>query len=198
MMVKVRMIRVAQVSTVRRRRRRRLLTPRKKAATKAFQRLISVGLDMLLARLLQQDHLVFEAEKDDQRHHQGEPHDEKGQDHHHGAVGQLKGRVDLVDDGDEQQQDRHEGDDPFVDVGVGKQQPLQAEGEGDEQGDVEQDAEEDVLLGFFHMVVDPAGQGPGAPRLLRRSGRRPVPSRAVSAACRASIPSCCSWRMRSL
>ena len=41
MMVKVRMIRVAQVSPVRSRRRLRLLTPRKKDATNAFHRLIS-------------------------------------------------------------------------------------------------------------------------------------------------------------
>ena len=43
MMVKVRMIRVRQVRVVRRRRRRRLETPRKKAALKAFQELISAG-----------------------------------------------------------------------------------------------------------------------------------------------------------
>ncbi len=38
MMVKVRMISVAQVKAVRMRRRRRLLTPRKNEAVKAFQR----------------------------------------------------------------------------------------------------------------------------------------------------------------
>ena len=41
MIVKVRMIRVAQVKAVRKRRRRRLLTPSKKAATNAFIRPIS-------------------------------------------------------------------------------------------------------------------------------------------------------------
>jgi len=43
MIVKVSMINVIQVSAVRMRRRRRLLTPRKKAAANAFQRLTSAG-----------------------------------------------------------------------------------------------------------------------------------------------------------
>jgi hypothetical protein len=48
-MVKVSIIKVIQVSTVRIGRRLRLLTPRKKAAAKAFQRLISGAL-ICLAR----------------------------------------------------------------------------------------------------------------------------------------------------
>jgi hypothetical protein len=104
---------------------------------------------------------LLEAEKDDQRHDQGQPHDEEGEDYHHGAVGQLKGRVHVVDQGDEQHENAAEGGDALVDVGVGEQQPLQAEGERHEQRDVEQDTVEDVLLGLVHVVVDTRGQGPG-------------------------------------
>ena len=104
---------------------------------------------------------LLEAEEDDQRHDQGQPHDEEGEDHHHGAVGQLEGRVHVVDQGDEQHQNAAEGGDAFVDVGVGEQQPLQAEGERHEQRNIEQHAIEDVLLGLVHIVVHARGQCPG-------------------------------------
>ncbi len=46
---------------------------------------------------LEEDHLLFEPGKDDQRHHHGKANDEKGEDHHHGTVGKLKCRMYLID-----------------------------------------------------------------------------------------------------
>ena len=75
-MVKVKIISVVQVRIVRSLRLLRLETPRKNAATKAFQRLISSGR-LWTCPTLEQDHLLLEAEKNDQRHHKGEPDNEK-------------------------------------------------------------------------------------------------------------------------
>ena len=115
---------------------------------------------------LETDHLSFESEKDDQRHHERKPHDEKGKDHHHGVIGELKGRMDFIDQGNQQKQDSGECDDPLVDVRVAKKQPLQAKGKGDEQGDVKQDPEKDILLRRFHVLVNAVGQSPGSSRFL--------------------------------
>ncbi|KUG29838.1 hypothetical protein ASZ90_000277 [hydrocarbon metagenome] len=113
--------------------------------------------------LLQVAHLPFEAEEDDHGHTQRQPQDEKGQDDHHRAVGQAKGRMHMVDHGDDRGQDGAESGDALVDVGVAENHPFQAIGEGHEQGDIKEHAEQDVLLGLFHVVVDPGGQGPAGP-----------------------------------
>ncbi len=117
MMVKVRMISVAQVRAVRILRRRRLLTPRKKEAVKAFHREIS-PVACGSCPVLKPVHFCFEPQKNDQRHHEGQADDEKGQDHDKRTVRQLKGRVDLVDDRNHQNQNDAEGNDPLVDVGI--------------------------------------------------------------------------------
>ena len=60
-------------------------------------------------------------------------------------------------------QDAEEGRDALVDVGEVEQHPLDAVGEGNKQGDVEQHAEQHVALGLFHVVVDAHGQSPAGP-----------------------------------
>ncbi len=72
----------------------------------------------------------------------------------------MKCRVDMVDKNNDQNQDDAECNDSFIDIRKGEKQPLHAESEGNEQGDIEQYAEKHVFLGLFDIVIDAAGQCP--------------------------------------
>ena len=47
----------------------------------------------------------------------------------------------------------------FVDGGEVEEETLHTEGKGHEQGDIKEHPEQDILLGFLHLHIDPAGQG---------------------------------------
>ena len=64
--------------------------------------------------VLKSVHFFFEPQKNDQRHHEGQTDDEKGQDDDKRTVRQLKGRVNLVNDRGHQNQNHAKGNDPLV------------------------------------------------------------------------------------
>ena len=110
---------------------------------------------------LEADHFLFEAEKNDQGDHKRQADNKKGQDDHHWAVGQFKGRMNIVDDGDEQHQDQAEADDAFIDGGKIEQKTFHDKGKGNKQGNIEKYAEKDILLGFLNLDIDPGRQSQG-------------------------------------
>ncbi|MBA7694818.1 hypothetical protein ES703_103431 [subsurface metagenome] len=65
---------------------------------------------------LEQNHFLFEPEKDDQGHYKREANDEKGEDHHHGTVGELKGWMDFIYQGYEQDQYRTKCDNSLMNI----------------------------------------------------------------------------------
>ena len=62
-------------------------------------------------------HFRFEPHKNDPRDHKGQTNDEKGQNNDKRTVRQLKSRMNLVNDGDHQNQNDAKGNDPLIDVG---------------------------------------------------------------------------------
>ena len=112
--------------------------------------------------ILEQNHFIFKSEKNDQRNHNGKAYDKKGEDDHHGAVSQLKGRMNHINHGDEQDQDDAEGNDPFVNISIGKKISFQAKRERDKQRNIEEDAKENersVEKGFRILSVYTLGTG---------------------------------------
>ncbi len=108
--------------------------------------------------MLQILHFLLKADKEDQRDQRRQAEDEKGQHHHQWTVGELEGRMYAIDDGDKDHQDAEKGDDALVDRHMGKEQPLQAIGEGHEQGDIKEHPRQHVLLGPLDVVVHPGDQ----------------------------------------
>ena len=133
--------------------------PKEKSCRKSFPATDFAGC-LMSGPILEQNHFIFKSEKNDQRNHNGKAYDKKGEDDHHGAVSQLKGRMNHINHGDEQDQDDAEGNDPFVNISIGKKITFQAKRERDKQRNIEEDAKENIFLGFFHTVIYPQGQGP--------------------------------------
>ena len=87
---------------------------------------------------LEQDHFIFKTHDNDHGYQGGQADDEKCQNYHGRAVGQLKGRVHPGDNQDEQAEDTGKTNDTFVDGNEPEQQSFHAEGKGHKQGNVKQ------------------------------------------------------------